>query len=473
MLSIADRPLLTAADVPKGTAETDSDQLYAPPRAPPEEWALYIRQHMNDKVYETLVANKVPWLIIKQLVDEDWVDVSTLLARWANTEALYTVGAASLEIGDWPPKHVEKVLARMASSMEDLRRYKTLRLEQAQKSKNSLVVDELDRRSMEKAFQEATGEKAPLDRQGSANMLGKLDRSAAEGRVEVLDGKELVPYHPAPWIRTTTIHTRNPDGTFTEQEVKTRPTPMTAEQWIDAMRLWYTTLMMALCAHAEHANLKVKWEDLRDFYEQFLFGSTILRRRNAPPLAQVMVAERKAWQAIATLMWSNGCTLGEALKEVKGDHLWWTNELDMVRNSATPPAAPGKGKGKGKHDRAPPPTRVRDTRGTTRHVQQNQIQQRQQKGKGRGKQSGRGGGAPRNDLQQRALPQAGRKGAGRSQGPQPRIPTAQWPEPPNGVEFCRDFHIRSQCTQGRGCHREHTCPGCGQGPHSLALCRNI
>ena len=469
MLSITDVPLLTAADVPPTTKETEDSKLYAPPSPPPKEWSTYIRQHMNDKVYETLVANKVPWLIVKQLVDEDWVDVSTLIARWANVDALYRLGAASLDIADWPNKDIEKVLARLASALDDLKRYKTLRLDQAQTSKNSLVVDEPDRRSMEKAFQEATGEKAQLDRQGSANMLGKLDRAAAEGRVEVLEGKELVPYHPAPWIRTTTVHTRTPDGTFTEQELKTRPTPVTAEQWMDAMRIWYTTLMMAICAHSEHPNLKVKWEDLRDFYEKFLFGSTVLRRRNAPPLGQVMIAERKAWQAISTLMWSNRATLGEALKEVRGDHLWWTNELDLVRTHAPPPA---QGKGKGKAPRAPPPPR-QAARDTTRHVRQPQIQQRQQKGKGQGKTSGRSGGTPRNDIQQRALPPTGRKGAGRSQGPPPRLPTAQWPEPPNGVEFCRDYHIRGQCAQGRNCNREHNCPGCGQGPHSLTRCRSI
>ena len=45
---------------PHNDQGAEDDKLYAPLRAPSQEWATYIRQHMNDEMYGTLVASKLP-----------------------------------------------------------------------------------------------------------------------------------------------------------------------------------------------------------------------------------------------------------------------------------------------------------------------------------------------------------------------------------------------------------------------------
>ena len=47
---------------------------------------------------------------------------------------------------------------------------------------------------MEEMFHQHTREIPPLKYQGSANMMGKVDKTIRKGRLETLTIKELVPY---------------------------------------------------------------------------------------------------------------------------------------------------------------------------------------------------------------------------------------------------------------------------------------
>ena len=487
MLALLDNTVLLAKDVKTTTAETEKDKMYAPPAPPPADWGPWLMQQLDPKMYEILCSNRVPYTILKGLADDEWGDIALLLTRWPRTEDMYDDVKDTLGLADYSAKNKEKIRARMAASLEDLKYYKDKKREEQTRPMGRQMVDTNDRRAIEEAFNNITGEAPRLEHQGSPNMLGKLMTAAAEGRICDLPVKELVPYYPAPWIRTEEVWELGPDGRMELTEKKTRPPPTTASHWKDMMRMWYTTLMMALAANTHQPHIHVDkewWRKLRRFYEDFLFGEAVLQRPNPPPLHQLMAAERKAWQRIASLMWTERRTLKEALDEVWGNHLWWQSLLDAKHpqedykgfSKGSPKGGASKGSPKGGGPRGPSqyaaPTRVRQ-----------QDTARQPKGGGRNS-KGKGKGA-RNDL---AARQSQQRGGGRHLQPRtndgannqdgqsqsgPRIPVRDWPALPDGKQRCRDFHVRGDCPRGANCPHSHKCPGCGRGSHSLAHCRNI
>jgi hypothetical protein len=117
-----------------------------------------------------------------------------------------------LGIAAMPAKDKEKMCARMAASLEDLRYYKNRKREEIGRPANRQVIDTDDRRAVENAFIMVTGDTPRLGNQRSPNMLGKLMTAAAEGRINTLEIKDLVPYHPAPWVRLAEAWKIGPDG---------------------------------------------------------------------------------------------------------------------------------------------------------------------------------------------------------------------------------------------------------------------
>ncbi len=133
-------------------------------------------------------------------------------------------------------------------------------------------------------------------------------------------------------------HTNN-DGTMDDTEQQYRDQPHDEDDWQDQMRVFYYTTFMAIATHREHPNLDIKWQDLSDFYEKFLFGPTILKRHRRPSLQSIIHAERHAWQHIITEMW-DGIPLSTSLRGLKSDTLWWTNELDYEQRTSQWPQQP-------------------------------------------------------------------------------------------------------------------------------------
>lgn len=48
---------------------------------------------MDRKVFETYTANKVPWLVFKNMVDEEWTDIASISSRFPDKATLYSKGA--------------------------------------------------------------------------------------------------------------------------------------------------------------------------------------------------------------------------------------------------------------------------------------------------------------------------------------------------------------------------------------------
>jgi hypothetical protein len=224
---------------------------------------------MDRRVYETYTANKVPWLVLKTMVDEAWTDVASVSTRFPDKQILYAEGAKRLDIEEWTPKEQEKVLARMAAAQEDLSLHRASKQRLQANPRAVQIVDDTDRRTMQKAFLALAKEPCPLRHQGSKHLLGKLNKAAAEGRVENLTSSEIVPSLPHPQTRSRTERRLNPDGSQEEFEQEWRQALTYTDDWQEQMRVFYTTLMMAISVHQEHTKLHVEWENLKDFYEKF------------------------------------------------------------------------------------------------------------------------------------------------------------------------------------------------------------
>jgi hypothetical protein len=367
--------------------------------------------------------------------------------------------ATSLQLEKWEPKQLETALARLVAAQEDLSLHKEHKQKLKTNPRVSQVVEDTDRKTMEKAFTEETKEACPLCNQGSKHLLGKMNKAASEGRVENLSNTEIVPYMPHPDTKTRNETRLGSDGTQEEFQKEWRNAPTQAQDWMQQMRVYYTTLMMVLSVHKEHTKLTVNWDELKGFYEEFLFGETVMKRNNPPSLTRLMIAERRAWQAIITLMWERDMKLVDALRKVQSNVLWWTNELEIKKDDSPRGKGPQKGgqsrpqpqwgKGKGSYNSQPKRAQT-----TILKTDGHQAPRGKNKGKGKGR-----NGAGKNP--KRSLP-------GNVQGS--RIPQEEWGNPPGKKEWCYRFHTGQGCT-GQ-CGREHMCPACRRGSHSLSECWN-
>ena len=208
------------------------------------------------------------------------------------------------------------------------------------------TIADSDRKSLERVFKDTVGHAPPIEHQGCNQLLATMNKPISEGRLEVHSNKQIIPFIPSPTVQTKT---RGHDNT--EYEELTHEPPAHEEDWMQQMRVFYTSLFMVLTAHKEMENLQVPWEVLRDFYEKFLFGPLVLKRKKPPSLRVIMLAERRCWREIAMRIY-NGTDLSTALQDMRSDSLWWTNELESHKQNQTMPRQPGHSKGKGKA--APP-----------------------------------------------------------------------------------------------------------------------
>ena len=111
--------------IPTTSAETDLNPLYAPNDPCPQVWACYLPSAFSDRVYTTLTRNHVPWLIIKQLADDGWTDITSLSKRWGTEDQLYKQAPDSLRISHLPQHQQEKIIATIAGHERTSRSSKT------------------------------------------------------------------------------------------------------------------------------------------------------------------------------------------------------------------------------------------------------------------------------------------------------------------------------------------------------------
>ena len=82
---------------------------------------------------------------------------------------------------------------------------------------------------------------------------------------------------------------------------------------------------MCTAALPQFGNLKVTKAELDDWYDWF-YGEDIAGRRPPPSDTTLLFAERNAWRKIHEMV-HQGTTLSDALKNIRGDFLFWRREV--------------------------------------------------------------------------------------------------------------------------------------------------
>ena len=165
-------------------------------------------------------------------------------------------------------------------------------------------------------------------------------------------------------------------------------------------------------------NLRVTKEELDDWYAWF-YGEDIAGRKPPPSDTTLLFAERNAWRKIHEMV-HQGTTLSEALKNIRGDFLFWQREVYEHLNRA-----PEKGKSKSKAPK----------------VWQTQWEKPKKGGKG-------------------SWPSGPTRRARAARGSPPTPPDSMavplgFQESQNRA-YCRDHHLHNKCSGS--CGRSHNCP---------------
>ena len=200
-----------------------------------------------------------------------------------------------------------------------------------------------DRRQLEDAYVAIHGTPKPrLEFQGSDGYLKKQWRLIAKGELGYIPAKHIVSALPEEGERPSSTHKKiTVDGWDREDEEEVRSHPTSRRQLERLHQTFRTTLLMCTAALPQFGNLKVTKAELDDWYDWF-YGEDIAGRR--PPLSDttLLFAERNAWRKIHEMV-HQGTTLSDALKNIRGDFLFWQREVYEHLNRA-----PEKGKNKGK-----------------------------------------------------------------------------------------------------------------------------
>ena len=164
----------------------------------------------------------------------------------------------------------------------------------------------------------------------------------AKGELGYIPAKHIVSALPEEGERPSSTHKKiTVDGWDREDEEEVRSHPTSRRQLERLHQTFRTTLRMCTAALPQFGNLKVTKAELDDWYDWF-YGEDIAGRRPPPSDTTLLFAERNAWRKIHEMV-HQGTTLSDALKNIRGDFLFWQREVYEHLNRA-----PEKGKNKGK-----------------------------------------------------------------------------------------------------------------------------
>ena len=162
-----------AETIPKTVPEVEADLCYSAPNPPPTQWAEYIRKKLDPRLFEIYTANRVPWQILKTMADDGWTDVGSVAARFLTAEAVHERAATSLQLEKWEPKQLETALARLVAAQEDLSLHKQHKQKLKTNPRVSQVVEDTDRKTMEKLSRKKPRKHAHCATKGPNTCWGK------------------------------------------------------------------------------------------------------------------------------------------------------------------------------------------------------------------------------------------------------------------------------------------------------------
>ena len=308
------------------------DYVLASPDKCPEAWTADTTK-IEKVALTALNLARVPYYIIKTLAAKDYTTCGDIGDRFSETNQVLNI--ETLELLDMPARHYSKEQAeqylrrviRAAKVCNQREDDKTM----ATSAQNVGTVDQAILADLKDIWQTREGHKYPLEYDGSEAYETKQLKETQRGQLGNFTNKQIIGRLPDPTVRTQT--TKIPiNNTMVEISDETKLAPDNEDKWKQQMRIFYYVLTK--CIHASMSWPVFKdWnlEAAKTYWENFIFSEQILKRRDRPSLATVMIAERKAWNEITLEIYCTGC----AVKRISNRTLFWTNEL-ASGSSSTP-----------------------------------------------------------------------------------------------------------------------------------------
>ena len=325
-----------------------ADAIVCPPTPCPARYQAGVNQ-WGEEVKTLFNKFRVPWSIQAGISHETTSSLVDLANRFSDAADVVASIPADLAFtqntGSWTANHFRAAMSHMKEVWEtakltrDSRRLLDARASERDPT-HTMVPGQ--RESMERAYKAIVGDDPDPEQQGSDCFLGRLHRDVAKGKLGTYTSTEITSLIPEPHVilKKVTKQSRSSDNTLREHDVEVRDPPYTMEQWKRQMRVWVTSLLMAIYSHPHQTHLHIKKSELDDFYE-WLWGPDVMGRESPPTLKSMMYAERLAWGRISVMIHKK-VTLQDALKKMQENQMFWSKEVSD-RCPRTPPAPPGKG----------------------------------------------------------------------------------------------------------------------------------
>ena len=434
-----------------------------------------------------LKQTQVPWFIIATMAKEGWTTLRHLAARFNDNTDIDD--KAPVELGyksgtnGYTAAQQRRVTFSLQEAVGDAKSIQRQRTESRHRSDEdpTLIMVPGQRESMQAAMKRLYGltKNPPLDEQGADHFMGSMFKDISRGQLGTYTNKEITAKIPDPhtFLYDVVKKRKMVDGTVQELDHKERRPPMSWEQWKKQMKVWTTTLLMAVAANPHQTHLQVAKDTIDDFYE-WMYGTDLMTRHNPPTLEVMMYAERLAWRRIA-LDIHGGITLTQSITNIRNNTLFWNTEVcerctrrpqgwgdhDQGHNDrpwqlSTPPRRARGGSGKRRHEDWTSPMK------TYPHPGAQGLPSRPSdtgKGKSKGKGKTKGGGQGKG--------KDGGKGKGKSKGGSPTLVSQN----DKGAYYCWPWN-KGSCTK-QGCTNVHKCAkmrqdgrGCNDSTHGAHQC---
>ncbi len=416
-----------AAANPYGThqwgAGATGDYILASPDKCPTTWTEQTTK--IDKVALTaLNMARVPYYLIIKLADKDYVTCGDIGDRFADSKDVLneaTLKLLDMQSQQYSMEQAEQYLrrlvraAKVCSQREDDKAMAT-------SAQNVGTVDQAQLADLKDIWKTREGHKYPMEYDGSEAYETKQLKETQRGQLGNFTNKQIIGRLPDPTVRTQT--TKIPiNNTMVEFNDETKLAPDNEDKWKDQMRIFYYVLTK--CIHASTSwPVFADWdlEIAKAYWENFLFSDQVLKRRDRPSLATIMIAERKAWNEITLEIYRTNCTLRKAVENIMNRTLFWTNELNStpspyLRRSSPYPTA---------------------SRWTLRPTRTSSTYKGKTKGTGKGKVKGKNMTKGKGKKGSKGKPS---KGKGKTKGK-------------NKTNVCYNFHFGNGCND-RNCPRQH------------------
>ena len=319
--------------------------MAAAPAKPPEEVPAEIKEDvakLQKPLAAILVGKEIPWVIQAALGASRWKTwrIAETPRRRLGTMVPGTWDSRMERMGSTPRPRP----SRRCASFRQFGWQPTwsggatkVTIRRARRARQRLPWRScVTRRQLEDAYVATHGTPKPrLEFQGSDGYLKKQWRMIAKGELGYIPAKHIVSALPEEGERFSSTHKKiTVDGWDREDEEEVRSHP-TSRRQLERLHLTFrTTLLMCTAA-------RVTKEELDDWYAWF-YGEDIAGRKPPPSDTTLLFAERNVWRKIHEMV-HQGTTLSEALKNIRGDFLFWQREVYEHLNRA-----PEKGKSKSK-----------------------------------------------------------------------------------------------------------------------------